>query len=57
MSYSDKIEFLEGYRKLCEKTECYIDTGYSRPLYLMKIYYPYDQSFESTMAKLEEDVG
>lgn len=57
MSYSDKVSFLEEYRKLCEKHKCYVDTGYGHPLYVMTILYPVDHSFESTLEKLEADVG
>jgi len=57
MSYSDRLEFLEGYRKLVEKTNCYIDTGYGKPLYVMTKQYPVDKAFESTFEKLEADIG
>ena len=57
MSYTDRSAFLPEYRKLCEKHQCYVDTGYGHPLYLMEILYPVDRQFESTMDKLELDVG
>ena len=57
MSYAKKTEFLAEYRKLCERTKCFIDTGYGKPLYVMTIMYPVDSSFEKSFRKLEEDVG
>ncbi len=57
MSYAKRLEFLEGYRKLCEKTKCYVDTGYGHPLYVQSILYPVDRDFEKTMEKLEADIG
>jgi len=57
MSYAKRLEFLEGYRQLCEETKCYVDTGYGHPLYVMAILYPVDKAFEKTMEKLEIDIG
>jgi len=52
-----KLEFLEEYRKLVEKSDFFIDTVYGKPLYVMEKYYPVDNFFESTMEKLMEDIG
>jgi len=57
MSYAKRLEFLEEYRALCERTKCYVDTGYGKPLYVQTILYPVDRDFEATMTKLEEDIG
>jgi hypothetical protein len=57
MSYNDKVEFLEAYRKLCQKYKLYIDTGFRQPMYVMSIMYPVDDDFEKTMTKLWEDIG
>jgi hypothetical protein len=52
-----KLDFLEEYRKLVEKSDYYIDTGYCKPLYVMEKLYPVDDCFENTMDKLMEDIG
>jgi len=57
MSYSERSEFLEKYLKLCRDCNYYIDTGFRQPLYIMKMEYPQDFSFEKTVERLQEDVG
>ena len=57
MATQCKAEFLEEFRALCEKYKCYIDAGYGKPLYVMEIFYPVDDEFESVMNKLYKDIG
>ncbi len=56
-TWTERAEFVDNYRKMCEKYKLYIDTGYGHPLYVMEKLYADDNSFEATMTKLNEDIG
>lgn len=57
MSYIDRSEFLIEYKKLCEKHKCFIEVPTARKYYVMEFLYPVDEAFESTIEKLQEDLG
>ncbi len=57
MTWAKRAEYVDKYRRLCEEYKLYIDTGYGKPLYVMEKLYPVDKAFETTMQKLNEDIG
>ena len=57
MNFTDRINWLEEYRALCEKHKLFIEGPYGHNLYVQEKRYPVDQAFEKTIQQLKEDIG